>query len=85
MAIWKHTVTLKHLYDDVDLGDPEDVRGSMAALADALDSNPIFRRFDTSLFRQMPDGDSFFSTEDYANKLLERLYDFADEKRIWIE
>ena len=85
MAVWKHTIALKYLYDDTDLDAPEDVRRSMAVLADAIDENPIFKKFDTSLFRQMPDGDSFFSTEDYANKLLERLYDFADEKRIWIE
>ncbi len=79
---WDHKVKIKHLFTEKE--DHKSVKESMKAIADVLKENPCFNEFDLSLFRKIPRGNSFFRSVDCANKLLERLYDFADLKRIWI-
>tara|TARA_R110000868_G_scaffold21307_3_gene88528 strand:- start:1921 stop:2151 length:231 start_codon:yes stop_codon:yes gene_type:complete len=61
------------------------VRRDMAAVADALENSPAFHAFDKTPFRNIPEGDEVFKPLDYANKLLDRMYDYADRNRIWIE
>ena len=83
MADWQHKVKIKHLFTEKETH--KEVQKSMNEVADVLDKNFCFARFDKAQFRIIPKGDKFFSPADYANKLLDRLYDFADENRIWID
>jgi hypothetical protein len=83
MANWQHRVKVKHLMTEDE--DHKTVQENMNAIADVLDKSSCFSRFDTSQFRSIPEGDSFFGPVDYANRLLSRMYDFADFNLIWIE
>ena len=83
MANWVHKVKIKHLLTEKD--DWQSVQDSMNQIADVLENDPCFICFDTQSFRNIPKGDEFFGPADYANKLINRMYDFADERRIWIE
>ena len=80
---WNTRIKIKHLFtEDEDL---KSVQDSMMAIADVLDRDTAFITFSTKKFRTIPKGDEVFGPVDYANKLLDSLYDFADEHRIWIE
>jgi hypothetical protein len=81
--VWKTKVKIKHLFTKKE--DPKSVRKSMAEIADVLDKSPAFSQFSTKKFRAIPKGDSVITPLDYANKLLEQMYDYADQHRIWIE
>lgn len=83
MPDWKYKVKLKHLFTEDE--SHEAIRASMSAVADAVAQHPAFREFNAAPFRQIPEGDDVFKPVDYANRLLNRLYDFADDKRIWID
>ena len=80
---WRTRVKVKDLLNDDE--SPDAVRATMAAIADRLEAAPQFRAFDTARFRNIPDGDDVVSEQDYANRLLSRMYDYADENRIWME
>ena len=80
---WRYRVKIKHLLTKSE--EPNVVRQSMSAIADVLEANPCFAQFSTAPLRKIPDGDEIIRPVDYANKLLDRLYDYADERRIWIE
>lgn len=80
---WDYRVKVKHLFTEEE--DAESVRKSMNAIADVLDKEPCFRGFSLlKRFRAIPDGDGFIEPLDYANKLLNELYNYADAERIWI-
>ena len=38
-----------------------------------------------SKFRAIPHGDEVLGPRDYANRLLDFMYHYADDRRIWIE
>ena len=80
---WLGRVKVKHLFTENE--DYKSVQTSMSAIADVLDSSSHFLLFNTRGFRSVPRGDDFFKPVDYANKMLSRMYDYADENRIWIE
>lgn len=80
---WQHKVKIRHLF--VEQEDYASVQDSMNAIADVLSKDVWFARFPVNSLREIPQGDSVFSPVDYANRLLERLYDFADDERIWFE
>lgn len=81
---WNHRVKIKHLLTGEE--DHASVQASMTAIADALKGDAWFNRFlSLHKFRQIPEGDDIMRPVDYANRLLERLYDFADDNRIWLE
>ena len=80
---WKTTVRIKHLFTDAE--DHEGVQSTMNAIADVLESEPLFTYFDAGVFRSIPQGDDVFGPADYANKWLERMYDYADAHGIWID
>ncbi len=83
MGRWNHTVKIKHLFSDEK--DHASVQECMSAVADVLEQDTAFIGFRLfSKFRAIPQGDEFFGPQDYANKLLDALYDYADEHRIWI-
>lgn len=56
----------------------------MAAVADAVRASGHFYLFNTAPFYDIPDGDTVFRPVDYANRLMNALYDYADANRIWI-
>jgi hypothetical protein len=81
---WNHKVKIKHLFTDKE--DWQSIQDSMNAIADVLTKDAWFRTFvDLHKFRQIPEGDTVIRPVDYANKLLDFLYNFADDQRIWIE
>jgi hypothetical protein len=80
---WKHTIKVKHLFTD-DYDDAV-VKNSMGAIADELAKHPYMKEFDATLFRKLPDSNEFATTLEMANKLLNKLYDFADDNGIWID
>ncbi|MCP4606368.1 MAG: hypothetical protein GY847_38630 [Proteobacteria bacterium] len=81
--MWAHKVKVKHLFSEKE--DHESIQNEMNAIADILDNDTWFIHFSTDGFRSIPEGDSVFEPVDYANRLLSRMYDFADAYRIWIE
>ena len=83
MARWNYHVKVKHLFTDKE--DHESVQKSMNDIADVLQHEIGFAGFSTKKFRDIPKGDDTFGPVDYANKLIDRMYDFADKRRIWIE
>jgi len=81
---WLHRVKIKHLLTEDE--DHESVQKAMNAIADVLRKTSCFWCFfDLPKFRAIPQGDDFFGPTDYANKLLDRMYDFTDAWRIWLE
>ena len=83
MPGWDHRVKVKHLFTEDE--DWESVQASMNAVADVLEKAPCFKSFSSlHSFRKIPEGDDIFGPVDYANRLLDRMYDYADDYRIWI-
>lgn len=80
---WHHRVKVKYLFTEKE--DHTSIQQSATAIADVLDKEICFWAFDTSAFRNIPEGDQVFGPVDYANKLLDRMYDYADDQRIWLE
>lgn len=87
MARWQYHVKMKHLFTRDE--DHESVQASMDAIADVIEQSPeAFTFLSKSLIarmRNIPAGDEIMRPVDYANRLLEYVYDFADEYGIWIE
>ena len=83
MTNWRVKVKLTHLFTDDE--DHETVQKTMNQVADILESISAFRMFNAKKFREIPEGDDFFGPIDYANNLLNELYDYADQNKIWIE
>lgn len=86
MANWNTKVRIKHLLteDETHAG----VQTAMTAIADVLDSTYEFTFIGRSFFdklRNIPQGDDVFGPADYTNRLLERMYAYADDRRIWID
>jgi hypothetical protein len=80
---WRHQVKIKHLLTEEE--DHEAVQASMNSIADVLDQATCFWFFPVNKFRSIPEGDAVFGPVDYANKLLDAMYTYADKRKIWIE
>lgn len=80
---WNHKVKIKHCLTEKE--DYDSVQKSMNKIADILEKEICFSSFDISEFRKIPKGDNYFSPADYSNKMLDKMYDFADLNRIWLE
>jgi len=84
MANWDYHVKLKHLMTKNE--DWESVQTSMTQIGNILERTPCFHDFPKiNKFKRIPRGDEFFEPVDYANKLLDEMYAYADAYRIWIE
>lgn len=79
---WAAKIRIKHLLTQED--DLESIQASMNAIADVLQQSGLFSVSFVSKFRNIKE-DSVVSAEDYANILLDKMYDYADARRIWIE
>ena len=87
MTRWTSKVKIKHLLEHNDES-LEATQRSMNAIADVLEASPAFNYFDRrwlAKMRDIPQGDDLFGPADYANNLLDRMYDFADSHGIWID
>ena len=83
---WNSKVKIKHLLTDGE--SHEEVQANMNAIADALESSGVFAGFSRQVIagmRNIPKGDNVFGPVDYADRYLDKMYDFANEYRIWIE
>lgn len=80
---WAHTIKIRHLLTEGE--DHKSVSSEMNAIADILEEDVWFNDFDLKPFRKIPKGDSVFGPVDYANVLLTKLYDYCDQRRIWVE
>jgi hypothetical protein len=84
MANWKNRhLKIKHLLTKED--DYESIVKSMSAIADVLEKELHPKFYLVPKFRDIPKGDEVITALDYANKLLDMLYDYCDENRIWVE
>lgn len=82
MPRWKSEIKIKHLIsEDESLAS---LQQSMGAIADVLEKSGLFIDINFDEWRNIPDGDAYFSPLDYANKMFEEMYDTADAERIWI-
>lgn len=82
---WKRTIHLKHLFTKE--SDLKSIQDSMSAIADEIKKRlpKEFADFDLTKFKSIPEGDSVVTPEIYANILITRLYDYADDNRIQID
>jgi hypothetical protein len=79
MNRWLHKVEVKHLLTEEE--DYESISKSMNDIADVLSKEECFKDFESlDAFKDIP-ADEYF---DYANCLLDEMYDYADANRIWI-
>jgi len=85
MTNWESKVKVKHLLTDRE--DHRSVQASMNAIADVLEKLPEWYGFRRTLkkFHAIPKGDDVFGPAAYSNKLLDKMYDYANECRIWVE
>jgi hypothetical protein len=83
MANWKYKVKIKHLLTENE--DLQSIQESMNKIADVLEKEPCFKGFNCSRFKKIPEGDDVVGPVDYANRLIERMYTYADRYKIWIE
>lgn len=65
--------------------DEDAVRKTLSELADYLNQQRCFSRFNAKQLRNIPESDDYFSFEDYVIRALEKMYDYADDNRIWLE
>jgi len=84
MTNWRYKVKIKHLLTESE--DYKSVQKSMNEIADVLVKESSFGNFlGIKNFRNIPKGDDVFTPVDYANKLIEKIYNYADDRLIWIE
>lgn len=82
MANWQHTTTFKHLLTDS--VNPVDIRDEMRGVQRIIGSDRWWARFDMRQFRDFHSVRDAF-VEDVANGILARMYDYADDNRIWCD
>ena len=80
---WNAKVKVKHLFTKE--SEHTAVQKSMSQVADVLDKSSAFQGFSIRKFHSIPKGDDVFGPVDYANRLIDEMYDYADARRIWIE
>jgi hypothetical protein len=83
MIKWLNKVKLTHLFTENT--DHESVQKSMIDIAKVIEAEKCFFGFDTKRFYEVPEGDGVMEPEDFGNKLITKVYDFADIHKIWIE
>lgn len=81
---WKYKVRIKDLFTKNE--DWESIQTSMTQIGNILKRKHCFLGFGgLDRFKRIPHGDDFFKPVDYANRLLDEVYAYADENKIWIE
>jgi len=84
MMQWKYRVKIKHLFTKEE--DWNTVQSTMKKIAKALENESCFSFFaEVKKFYKIPKDNEFITPIEYANKLISRMYDYADANQIWIE
>ncbi len=76
-------VKLKHLMTVY--ADRATVESNMRTIAEIVSKSPHFTGFDVSDFRTLPPENDELPLHEYINRILDRLFDFADAHRIRID
>jgi hypothetical protein len=76
---WKAKIKLKHLFTESE--DPKDVAIAMKAIGEVLMDDKNFKKFEWDKFVDWEEGEYI----QYANELIDQLFDYADDYHIWIE
>ena len=79
---WNKKIKIKHLLTEDE--SHKAIQESMNKVADVLSSHYEFSMI-VKRMKNIPKGDEYFKPVDYANSLIESMYNIADEQRIWIE
>jgi hypothetical protein len=82
MVNWRKHIKIKNLFTENE--DHQSIQDSMNKIADVLREHYEFKHL-IKRFRSIPKGDDIFKSVDYANKLLNEVYNIADNENIWIE
>ena len=77
MTNWKHTLKITHLFTEKE--DTESIRESMNKIADVIENKDFLEDFDYVWDFRGEDN------LEEANNLINELYDYCDENKIWIE
>lgn len=84
MTQWQHKI--KGIRDCLSDSEKwEDTQKSMSSIADILKTYPCFKNFNTKKFYKISKGNKVITPTVYANRLLDMMYDYADEHKIWID
>lgn len=84
MRNWRHKIKIRHLFTKKE--DYLSVQSSMNKIADVLENDCWFRGCTwIENFRKIPKGSDIMAPVDYANKLLDRMWDYCDANDIWVE
>jgi len=83
MRHWEHKIKIRHLLAKKE--DWKSIQNSMNKIADVLEKDEWFKgcRW-IKKFREIPK-DNFIDPADYADKLLEKMWDFCDINNIWVK
>ena len=82
MTNWRKHIKIKNLFTENE--DHKSIQDSMNEVAKVLTEHFEFRHL-IKKFKNIPQGDDYFKPVDYANKLLNEVYNIADYECIWIE
>ena len=82
MTNWRKKIRIKHLFTEEE--DFKSVQKSMNNVADVLEKHFEFKDLIIYL-RNIKKGDEVISCCDYANNVLDKVYNVADAENIWIE
>lgn len=83
---WRHHVKIKHLFTQKE--DYDSLQESMTSIAGVIMNTSCFNSFDRDIlakFTHLHSGDDIMTPVDYANKLINLVYDYADDHAIWME
>ena len=88
MPGWKYRLPIKSLLHQDD-NDPEVIRQAGLAIAKAIRDWPVSSKFDdlydvAAELEEAAEQDDLW-VQSCMNQVLDELYDFADEHRIWVE
>ena len=84
MTNWKKKIRIKQYFTEKE--DHTSVQEAMTKVSNELKNHSEFALTNLcSKLKKIPKGDDVFTPVDYANKLLLKMYDIADEQNIWIE
>ena len=80
--MWRKKISIKQLLTDSE--EYDDVQRVMNEIADVLEKHYEFTEL-LPFMRAIPKGDKIVSSCDYANRIMNKIYDIANFERIWIQ
>lgn len=82
---WKNELNIKQILNEIDEDDDEDIKRAFKEIGTLIQNSQYFKDFAfTDLFFNLPEPGEVFKMEDVCNLLLDKLYDYADNHKIWL-